>query len=454
MNHLPLQNQTSIMKKRTIVILILITSLSLVGIVLIQIYWVRKAVAMQEEQFNNKVQLALKGVVNLMFDERDIQSADSTICRTKCDHRTFEILSAINTVRLDSLLQQEFGGMEITREYAWGVYNPGCETIFAGNAGNYPTQLVATNHRVSLSCLYRSEKLFLGVYFPAERDVLWLRIFPYLLLAFVLLGVIIFAFSFVIFSFLRQKKLSEMKSDFVNNMTHEFKTPISTISLASEMLLKPDVYEYPVRTKRYARIIHDENLRLKQQVEQVLQIAILDKGEYRLNIMEFDAHEAIRLCLKNFELIIRDKGGFLTSKLSADQSIVNADYNHFINIMNNLLDNATKYAQGYPEIQVITKNIGAQLVVEVHDKGIGISSDNLKYVFKKLFRVHTGNVHDVKGFGLGLYYVKTMVEAMGGLVKAKSELKKGSIFEIHLPVHNQTKLITDYHGSESKNITG
>jgi len=245
-----------------------------------------------------------------------------------------------------------------------------------------------------------------------------------------------------------------MKSDFVNNMTHEFKTPISTISLASEMLLKPEVYDFPTRTKRYAGIIHDENLRLKQQVEQVLQIAILDKGDYRLNIREFDAHEAIKSCLKNFELIIRDKGGFLKSKLSANQSIVNADYNHFVNIINNLLDNATKYAQGYPEIQVITKNIGAVLVVEVHDKGIGISSENLKYVFRKLYRVHTGNVHDVKGFGLGLYYVKTMVEAMGGLVKAKSELKKGSVFELHLPVYNNKELITDYHGSESKNITG
>ena len=425
------------MKKKTIVLLIFLTSVSLLGIILIQLYWVRNGLKLQEEQFNNKVQVTLKSVVNRMFDERDELPADPAVCGEHCDRRTFQILSAINPVHLDSLMHEEFGGMEITRAYAWGIYNPACGTVFAGDAGKFRNELLATNHSVSLSCLYRSEQLMLGVYFPGEHIVLARRIFPWLILSFFLLAVMISAFTYMILAILKQKKLSEMKTDFVNNMTHEFKTPISTISLASEMLLNPKVNESAERTKRYAGIIYDENLRLKHQVEQVLQIAVLDKGDYRLRKKHFDAHETILHCLKSFELTVRDKGGFLNFKPDAAEHRIFADENHFINIVNNLLDNAAKYAKGYPEIQVVTHNVNGMFVLEVHDKGIGIGIENQKHIFKKLYRVPTGNVHDVKGFGLGLYYVKAMTEAHNGFVRVRSELKKGSIFDIHLPLDNQ-----------------
>lgn len=225
-----------------------------------------------------------------------------------------------------------------------------------------------------------------------------------------------------------------MKNDFVNNMTHEFKTPLATISLASEMLLRPEVAESPDKSKKYAKIIYHENQRLQQQVDQVLQIAVLDRGEYSLNKTEFNVHDAIKMCVRNFEITIRNRAGFISSKLRAEDSILFNDYHHFVNIFNNLLDNAAKYSTDYPEIQILTKNIDGQFVVEVHDKGIGIAKENLKYVFRKLYRVPTGNVHDVRGFGLGLFYIKTMTEAMGGSVNVRSEFKRGSIFEIHLPL--------------------
>jgi len=442
------------MKKKTIVLLILLTSVSLVGVILIQLYWVRNGLELQEEQFDNKVKVTLKSVVNRMFDDRNNLPADPSVCGERCDKRTFEILSAINPVHLDSLMHEEFGGMEISREYAWGIYNPDCGTVFAGNAGKYKSELVATNHSVSLSCLYRSEQLMLGVYFPGERTVLMRRIFPWLLLSFLLLTVMISAFSYIIFSFLKQKKLSEMKTDFVNNMTHEFKTPISTISLASEMLLNAKVNESAERTRRYAGIIYDENLRLKHQVEQVLQIAVLDKGNYRLRKKQFDAHKTILTCLKSFELTVRDRGGFLNFKPEATRHMIYADENHFINIVNNLLDNAAKYSGSYPEILVVTRNEEGMFVLEVHDKGIGISAENQKYIFRKLYRVPTGNIHDVKGFGLGLFYVKAMTEAHNGFVKVRSELKKGSIFDIHFPIDKQIGLTTEYHDTESQDITG
>lgn len=454
MNKLPLHNHHNRMKKKTIALLIILTSVSLVGVILIQLYWVRNGMKLQEEQFDNKVKVTLKSVVNRMFDQRDFEPVDPSVCGEHCDRRTLQILSAINPVRLDSLMREEFGGMKITREYAWGVFNPKSSKIISGNAGRYKSELLKTNHSVSLSCLYRSEQLMLGVYFPGERGVLWSRIFPWLLLSFFLLAVMISAFSYIIFSFLKQKKLSEMKTDFVNNMTHEFKTPISTISLASEMLLNPVVNESVERTRRYAHIIFDENLRLKHQVDQVLQIAVLDKGGFHLKKKHFDAHEAIYSCLKSFELTVRDLGGFLNFKPEATEHRIFADENHFKNIINNLLDNAAKYSGSYPEIQVITKNNNGMLVVEVYDKGIGISPENQKHIFRKLYRVPTGNVHDVKGFGLGLYYVKAIVEAHNGFVNVKSELRKGSTFEIHLPVELRSEPINEIHEPESQDITG
>ena len=427
--------QHSKMKKSTIALLILITSLSVAGILFIQVYWVKNAIQLQEAQFDNKVQLILKSVVNRLFDERLDAASDTTYCEDPhCDHRTLQVLSTIDTRRLDSLLYEEFGSMKISRAYVWGVYSSKCGTVFAGNDSKYHEQLVGSHHQVSMSCLYQSEELLLGVYFPEQGNVLWMNILPYLLLSLLLLGVVIFAFSFTIFSFLRQKRLSEMKNDFVNNMTHEFKTPIATISLASEMLLKSEISESQVKSKKYAQIIHHENQRLQQQVDQVLQIAVLDRGGYSLNKTEFNAHDAIILCIRNFEITVRNRGGFISSKLKAEEPVIYNDYPHFVNMLNNLLDNADKYSSVYPEIQILTKNIDGQFVVEVHDKGIGIGKEDLKYVFNKLYRVHTGNVHDVKGFGLGLFYVKTMVEAMGGSVNVRSELKKGSIFEIHLPL--------------------
>ena len=428
------------MKKSTIALLIFITSLSVAGIVFIQVYWVRNAIQLQEAQFDNKVQLILKSVVNRLFDERFDASADTAYCRNlHCDHRTLEVLTTIDTRRLDSLLYEEFGSMKISETYVWGVYSPNNGIVFAGDGGKFDDELVAGHHNVSMSCLYQSEELLLGVYFPEQGSMLWINILPYLLLSLLLLGVVIYAFSFVIFSFLRQKRLSEMKNDFVNNMTHEFKTPIATISLASEMLLKSEVSESPAKSKKYAQIIYHENQRLQQQVDQVLQIAVLEKGSFSLNKTEFNAHDAIKTCIRNFEITIRDKGGFISSKLKAEHSILFNDIHHFVNMFNNLLDNASKYSIIYPEIQILTKNIDGMFIVEVHDKGIGIGKEDLKYVFRKLYRVHTGNVHDVKGFGLGLFYVKTMAEAMGGSVNVRSELKSGSVFEIHLPLHAEIR---------------
>lgn len=235
-----------------------------------------------------------------------------------------------------------------------------------------------------------------------------------------------------------------MKSDFVNNMTHEFKTPISTISLASEMLMKPTVLESKNRILKYATVIYDENSRLKNQVEQVLHIALLDKSAFRLKIKEINAHKLIDQCIRNFKLIVRERKGKISCKLEAANPVIYADKIHFANILTNLLDNANKYSSEAPDILVATKNSNNGLIITVEDKGIGISQENQKQVFKKLYRVPTGNIHNVKGFGLGLFYVKKIVETHGGYIKVKSELLKGSTFEIFFPFNkNKEMIMTD-----------
>lgn len=228
-----------------------------------------------------------------------------------------------------------------------------------------------------------------------------------------------------------------MKSDFVNNVTHEFKTPIATISLASEMLLKPSILGSEEKARKYARIIYDENIRLKNQVENVLQLTVLEKGTFHLKFSTFDLHQLINKTTLNFQLILKESKGKLTLDLQALNPMLHADTMHIENVLVNLLDNANKYSQDKPDIIISTYNRNASVVLVVEDKGIGISTENQKNVFRKMYRVPTGNVHDVKGFGIGLYYVKTIVEAHNGEVSLHSQLGKGSRFEISLPLKPQ-----------------
>lgn len=423
-----------LMKKSTIAVIIGLASIALIGILIIQVYWMRNALRLQEELFDKNVSVTLKSVVNRMFDERSVEGMGTYVCSPACDHRTMQVLAAINPQRLDSLMKEEFGGMEITSEYVWGVFDPSSGIFFAGENGQHKTEILQSNHQVSLSCLYRSERLMLGVFFPKETQVLMGRILPWMVISVFLVLIVILAFSYTIFSFMKQKKLSEIKSDFVNNMTHELKTPISTISLASEMLLNPKSNGHEDKTQKYAKMIYDENQRLKQQVEQVLQIAVLEKGSFKLEMTNFNAHQLISDCIARFELVVKNAGGVINFYPGAADFSIEADINHFQNIVCNLLDNAVKYSAEMPDVTVTTRNEGGRFVMAFRDKGIGISHDNQKMVFDKLYRVPKGNRHDVKGFGIGLYYVKTVTEALKGEVKVKSELNKGSLFEVYLPI--------------------
>jgi two-component system phosphate regulon sensor histidine kinase PhoR len=277
---------------------------------------------------------------------------------------------------------------------------------------------------------------YLSIYFPTETNHILYKLRFILLSSLLLIIMIIGSFYFTISTIFRQKKLSEIKNDFINNMTHEFKTPISTISLASEVLSDKTIDKSAENTEKYLQIIRNENKRLAGMVETILQIAVLDKGELKLKIQEVDVHQVVSDVVQSMHLLIQNKQGEVNLELNALRYSLYADRMHIGNIIYNLIDNAIKYCNKEPRIKIITNNSNDELVISVQDNGIGISKEDQKKIFETFYRVPTGNVHNVKGFGLGLSYVKAVTEKHNGHVEVISELGNGSTFIVYLPFHN------------------
>ena len=275
---------------------------------------------------------------------------------------------------------------------------------------------------------------FLSIIVPHQTTIVWKEMIWFIIGAILFTIIITTAFFITVRTLLKQKKLSEIKSDFINNMTHEFKTPLATISLAVDALKNEKVKSDADKTSYFTGIIKDENKRMNKQVETILQAALLDKQEVQLNLKRLHAHDLITGALNNIHLQVEEKQGELEVNLDAENDIIMADEVHFTNLINNLLDNAVKYSKENPNIKLTTQNSGNQLKIKIEDNGIGMNKETLHRIFEKFYRAHTGNVHNVKGFGLGLSYVKTMVIAHHGNIKAESVLGKGSSFHLVIPL--------------------
>lgn len=352
--------------------------------------------------------------------ERPIEErADSSLVRRylreELDTLGFNVPFEFALVNHLGTVQYKSGGFMPTTTDSDNMF---VQTLFANNTSGRPN--------------------FLKVYFPTKADFIFSSIsFMVPSFAFTLIMLIVFVFTIIVA--FRQKKLTEMKNDFINNMTHEFKTPISTISLAAQMLNDPSVRKSQPMLQHISGVINDETKRLRFQVEKVLQMSMFDKKKATLRFQEVDANSVIQQVINTFRLKVEKYGGKLSANLDAPDAIINVDEMHFTNVIFNLLDNAVKYRkEDVPlELSIATRDLGNdRLQITISDNGIGIRKEDLRKIFEKFYRVSTGNRHDVKGFGLGLAYVNKMTELMGGNIKVESDLGKGTTFHITMPLLN------------------
>lgn len=346
----------------------------------------------------------------------------------------FDNDDGLDTMALDSIIGQELADKGIDTEYAFGVFDPFLQPVFLHGEDHHIEGVVGSQHRVNLfpGNVFAPPKL-LSVFFPHEQGFLLQTMWILLTISGIFILLIIFTFGYSVNTIIQQKKLSEIKNDFINNMTHELKTPISTISLACQALTDPDMSSRQGLVDNYVKVISDENKRLGMVVESVLRTAIIDKGELKLKMQEVNVHQAIDNVVNNMNLKATSQGGQIIERLHSSNPNVMADKIHLTNVIFNLVDNALKYTKEVPIIKIGTEGTADGVIISVEDNGIGITKEHQKKVFDKLFRVPTGNVHDVKGFGLGLSYVKAIMDKHGGWAKVKSELNKGSRFEIFIP---------------------
>ncbi|MDA3880668.1 MAG: HAMP domain-containing sensor histidine kinase [Prolixibacteraceae bacterium] len=342
----------------------------------------------------------------------------------------------INNEQLAQILKNELHSNEINLDYEYVVksYPQGNEKIIL-SSNNYKNNNKKEHQTPLFTNDIGSQKPnYLKIYFPREQSQFiketGIMVVPTAILVILIIGI----FTYTIFIILRQKKLSMVKNDFINNMTHELKTPISTISLASQMLRDNTVHSSPSTLERITRVIFDESKRLSNQVEKVLQMAVFNEGRLKLKFKNFDLSEIVTTVVQNFEIRVQSANGSITLDNDVDNSIIYGDQVHITNVLFNLLDNAVKYSKQAPLINVRIFNKKEMVVVSVQDSGIGIAKEHQKQIFERFYRVPTGNVHDVKGFGLGLHYVAKIIENHKGIIKVDSSPNKGTKFNIYFPI--------------------
>src|ERR1035437_200253 len=513
------------MKRITIVLLAVFFFLAISGLILIQLYWIRKAFVITDQQFRYLANKALESVVLDLEEKELIKNIVEDI-----DPASTDSITAI--IPANSPLAKKIHGYQPNSALleTYGLNNPGKPIaitssghkiyISSENISAYSTdetiepssQITSseikgrvTNKIVSLEKIMEKilrntpdirerinpEKLKVelrtalnnvGIYLNFEYSIrsgrygtIWktpgfndkpgtnkfiIQLFPndpvpsqnqivlyclqeqhykfekignlgFITLLFTLLLLILSTGTFIVI--FRQKKISEIRNDFINNMTHELKTPISTISLASQMMADKTIADKDKNIDGLAKVISDESMRLKFQVEKVLQMAIFERMIMKLNLVEMDVHGIIDKAVDNFALQINDRNGTINIDFQATRPLVIIDEVHFLNSISNLIDNAIKYSKDKPDITISTRNNKKGIVISIEDKGIGIGKENLKRIFDKFFRVHSGNVHNIKGFGLGLSYVKKIIDEHNGSIKVESQINKGTKFLIFLP---------------------
>jgi two-component system phosphate regulon sensor histidine kinase PhoR len=454
-------------------------SIALIGIAFSQIYWIKWSISLDEKNFDAKVFRALNEVKNQIDENIKGQSQILDIAKELIREETENYLNELKSnpsrwreaqilsdtrsltlslnpelflenldpVVVDEFVKNALRNNGITLEYRYGIFsNKHQDFIIINDHYVSPTSteevskvdinltnILDSKYQIQLLATEFKSPGTLKLIFRNKSEWIWSGMLPTMLINLLFTLLILFAFSYTIYIILMQKKISQMKTDFVDNMTHEFKTPIATISIASDAILNPAIISDKAKITKFANIIQEENSRLLNQVEQILYIAKLDKQKIQLNIAELDIHEIVLRSCDHLSLKLEKKHGTLKTYFNAKDPKIRADETHLINIVNNLIDNAIKYSNADPYIEISTSNVEKGIEIAISDNGVGIAKQDIKNIFDKFYRVSTGNLHEIKGFGLGLAYVKTFVDAHKGIIAVKSTKNKGTEFKIYLP---------------------
>lgn len=418
------------MRKNSIRYIIILGFITIAAIISIQIIWIKNAWNASEKQFNQSVHMALKNVANCIYDYNKIEpTAEYPVNQISSNYFIVNTNSEINTEILEYFLRSEFEMHNLKVDFEYGIYNCQDDRMIYGNYIHAGGKAVTKDHTNLPK--FEGYTYYFGVHFPQKSAFIINQISVWIIFSSILLIVMIFL-AYAMYIIFQQKRYSGQQRDFINNMTHEFKTPISSIYLSTQVLSKPQILNEPERLKNYVELIKSENNRLNQQVEKVLNISRIETKEFRLKHDNFDAHEVIGQIYESISSV--NHSCKIRCYLNAENSKITADKLHFSNILYNLVDNAIKYSKENPEIDIRTATQNKTFLLSIKDNGIGMTKEQQKLAFKKFYRVPTGNIHDVKGFGLGLFYVKSICNLHKWKIKLKSEIEKGTEITIFINV--------------------
>jgi two-component system, OmpR family, phosphate regulon sensor histidine kinase PhoR len=423
------------MNSKTLRTFIGLSVLLMLAIAGLQYYWFKKAYSLADKDFDQRVTNSLRVVTKRMlnFNKNPNNMLLKPIERVSGNYYTVQINDKIDPYVLEEFLKQEMASHDVKQNFEYGIYDCVKNQI---QYGGYVCATANCDSTKSVKYEFPPMKLtnyYFGVYFT-DRKLNMISEMGNWFFSSALLLVVFSFFAYALWVIFKQKRLSEIQNDFINNMTHEFKTPISTIAISSEVLMNPNILEKPDRLLSYATIIKKEAARLKKNVDTVLQTANIAEKIDKLNFEKVNIKELLNELVLNLEPILKEKNAAIKLNFSGKTEEVMLDKLHFTNVINNLIDNSLKYCESQPKLSISTNTENDSLEIKLKDNGIGISEKDQENIFKKFFRVHTGDVHNVKGFGLGLYYVAEIIKGHNGQISVKSKLNQGAEFIIKIPI--------------------
>jgi len=449
--------------KKNFTIIFILISISLIGIIYIQWNWITAMVENKEEELHHKLVDVTADVARDLIEYKQTALSGSELLRSRpgfnfrpSDQLLLELMRppkisqkfsyeemrdklkrafnyrGLKDTKFEFCIFSEVGVNSDVASNDYELKSPNFFAAFADTIHNKQTVYPLVTSSGELSGPEPFETLWIII--PDYKSVVMkqMRVMIFGMVFFTL--IIIMAFYVTVHTLLRQKKLSEIKNDFINNMTHEFKTPLATISLAVDAMRNEKVVHDRGKSEYFSNIIKEENKRMNRQVETILQAALIDRQELQLKLQPMHAHEVIRRVMDNFALQLQEINATVKLDLKARHDMMEADEVHFTNLISNLIDNAVKYSKEKLSIRITTQNSGKFLVIRIEDNGIGMNKETQRRIFEKFYRAHTGNVHNVKGFGLGLSYVKSVVDAHHGRIKVDSALGRGTVFTLEMPL--------------------